>query len=79
LGSSCCHDGRTLLEEIASEAILTGLDSDGSADVRAVCWIGGNAVDIVYRVNDATKSRLLTRSDETLFSVTSQPSRSRST
>src|SRR3954469_11452262 len=36
-------------EQIASEGILTGLDLDGAADVRAVRWIGGTAVDITIR------------------------------
>ena len=32
-----------LLEEIASEAILTGLDPDGAVGATAVRGIGGNA------------------------------------
>jgi len=55
------------LDEIASAAILTGLDPDGAADVIAVRWIDSRAVDIAYRMNDATSSCLLTRSVEVLF------------
>jgi hypothetical protein len=35
------------LQEIASEAILTGLESDGTADVTAVRWIACNAAKAV--------------------------------
>ena len=58
------------LDEIASAAILTGLDPDGAADVIAVRWIGRNAVKVAYRVNGASRSRLLARSNEALLSTT---------
>ena len=58
------------LDEIASAAILTGLHPDGAADVIAVRWIAGNAVKVAYRVNGASRSRLLTRSNEALLSTT---------
>jgi hypothetical protein len=57
------------LEDITAGGTLIGLDPDGAADVMGVRWIGGNALDIAYRVNGATRSRLLTRSDEALLSV----------
>ena len=57
------------LEDITAGGTLIGLDPDGAADVMGVRWIGGNALDITYRVNGATRSRLLTRSDEALLSV----------
>ena len=46
------------LDEIASAAILTGLDPDGAADVNAVGWIGGMAIDAVNHVD--ASSLLLT-------------------
>ena len=58
------------LDEIASAAILTGLDPDSAADVSAVRSISGKAVGIAYRVNGASRSRLLTRSNEALLSTT---------
>ena len=58
------------LDEITSAAILTGLHPDGAADVNAVRWIGRNAVKVAYRVNGASRSRLLTRSNEALLSTT---------
>ena len=36
------------LEQITSEPIRTGLDPDRAAEVRAVRWMGGNAVEIAY-------------------------------
>ena len=62
-----------LFEEIASAAILTGLGLDGAAGVIAVRWIGGNAVEVAYRVNVASLSRLLTRSDESCSRSPSGP------
>ena len=57
------------LDEIAPAAILTGLNSDGAADVSAVRWIAGNAVKVASRVNGASRSRLLPRSNEALLST----------
>jgi hypothetical protein len=63
------------LEDMAAGGILAGLDADGTADVIAVRWIGRDAVDVAYRVNGATRSRLLMRSEEPLLSATAPANR----
>jgi hypothetical protein len=63
------------LEDIAAGGILAGLDPDGAADVIAARWIGRDALDVAYRVNGATRSRLLMRSDEALLLATAAAKR----
>jgi hypothetical protein len=60
-----------LLEEITSAAIQTGLDPDGAADVRAVRWIGDNAVAVTWV--DVARAGLLMRSDEVLTPAKLRP------
>jgi len=60
-------------EDIAAGTLLTGLDFDGVADVVAARWIGRDALDVAYRVNGATRSRLLMRSNEARISTAGQP------
>jgi len=52
------------LEHIRDGARLLGIDTEGVADVLAARWIGADALDIAYRVNGVTRSRMLLRADE---------------
>lgn len=49
------------LEQVAAGVRMQGLDTDGPAEVMAARWIGSDALDVIYRVGTATRSRMLLR------------------
>ena len=59
------------LEQVAAGVRVQGLDTDGPAEVLAARWIGSDALDVIYRVGTATRSRMLLRGDEGSFDLAS--------
>ena len=59
------------LEQVAAGVRVQGLDTDGPAEVMAARWIGSDALDVIYRVGTATRSRMLLRGDEGSFDLAS--------
>ena len=58
------------LEDLTPGALIEGLDPKGPAKIISLDWMGGDAINVIYRVGAGGVSEtLLTRTNESLLSV----------
>lgn len=58
------------LEDLSPGALIEGLDPKGPAKIIGLDWMGGDAVNVIYRVGASGVSEtLLTRANESLLSL----------